>query len=152
MIRRVLRSLTLAVAGTVIVAGLSSTPAQAANYKWDGMDPYATECGYDGVAVDDATVTYQGREVVYVWLIYSRACRTTWAEVAAASGYSDWSAKGYIHRNQDGKRLYLSYVRNNSSGGVWVRYTPMVNDAGMSSYAAATYTGPQYPWVKTRSY
>ncbi|MEU6976012.1 MULTISPECIES: DUF2690 domain-containing protein [unclassified Streptomyces] len=153
LIRRTAQAGTalLLAAGALALTGGS---AQAATY--DGADPASTYCGGTTSTVKSATI--YGPNDSYnrgtIELRYNSACRTTWARITLTNpqGWCGNASAGVacalaqVTRNSDG-RTYSCHVPQGSTSC----YTPMVNDAGVTSYAYAeldwasgvshTYTG-----------
>ncbi|MGW4160434.1 DUF2690 domain-containing protein [Streptomyces sp. NPDC004788] len=140
-------------AGGLVATGGS---AQAATY--DGWDPASTSCGGTTSTVQSAGLydpyfgTYQGS----IELRYNSGCRTTWARISlnytqsdcgnASAGHACAQAK--VIRNSDG-RSYSCTVSVGSSSC----YTPMVNDAGVTSYAEGMVDGAGgLKYTRTGSY
>jgi hypothetical protein len=147
--RRVLSVLaTTSLVATALVA-LTAAPAAAAAY--DNTDPEATGCARTARTIDRRDI---GGGYALLELRYSSGCRTTWARVTLTSGLrcvpgDDHCATAFIRRNSDG------YARVcGTPGGVRTScYTRQVNDAGVTSFAEASYdNGPNSYYARTISY
>jgi hypothetical protein len=146
-IANVLAALTVA-AGAVTVMG---APAYAAAY--DGQDPRATGCRNGSYVAksktDRYTSTYGNKVWVQANLWYSPSCRTVWAVVN--TNVTNWSGLGCnVWRNSDNKRMGCA-----ASSGTQERYSMMLNDANVTSYATGWgYDGndPHQMYARTDSY
>ncbi len=138
-------------ASGVVLAGtwLSALPAEAQTLAYDGKYWWETSCN-DGNPVYTKTIP-NTQSTARVMLFYSKKCRTVWALLDYRSPYpvDPNKLKVWVHRNKDGKEYTASsYWEEGGSGtGRWSR---MLNDANLSSYAAGSYNGGTV--VKTPSY
>lgn len=144
----------LAAALVVPLSVLASSPAEATD--WNGKNPNTTSCWQSAIVAKQKT-SHSGK--FWVSLMYSKTCRTVWVEVGGDYPYSDPNVfSGYVKRNSDGKKYSLGsmsstganwwYSANNSL--TWVRWSPMLNDANVSSFASGRFGSE--PWLTTGSY
>ncbi|MBB4987167.1 MULTISPECIES: DUF2690 domain-containing protein [Streptomyces] len=103
--------------------------ASAAGY--DGQDPITSGCSASAITAASSALYAKGARVGTVELRYSTACRTTWVRV-----YSDGpNFGGYVNRNQDGATQWCGGPSIAPNGQEYC-FSPMLNDAGYTSYAA----------------
>jgi hypothetical protein len=135
MTRRKLRLLS---AATVAAGAIASTlvvlpAAEAATY--DGQSAFVTGCANTGEIARSASIyDFNGAYLGAVYLWYSTACRTVWAETYSVNGYQPgvaWGADARVTRNSDG----ASEGSMSSFSGQHAVYTLMLNDANVTSYA-----------------
>ncbi|MER8046124.1 DUF2690 domain-containing protein [Streptomyces sp. NPDC094032] len=142
----------------ILAAGaltLTGGSAQAATY--DGYDPATTGCGGTTSTVQSAAMTDpHGNHLGTLELRYNSGCRTAWARITmdyTQSACGNASAgvacpKAWVIRNSDGRQYTCTVTEGRSSC-----YTPMVNDAGVSSYAQSyTDTAGGTKYTRTGSY
>ncbi|MFC0505239.1 DUF2690 domain-containing protein [Micromonospora costi] len=137
---RILRVL----AAFMLVTGLAVTapqPAQAAcGYACDGKDAAAYGCGSTITALEKpiiATTYVTGK----IELRYSQTCRTVWARIQIwkadyEKGAISW-AKAQVIRTSDNKVMGCTNLAWSNVTGSYTCYTPMLNDAGLTSFANA---------------
>ena len=148
MFPKPLRHLTTAACALAAAAACLTAfapTAEAASY--DGKWPSDTKCVEDGnPAFTPKTIPGTHGNAV-IALMYSKACRTVWAEVVSwpDADVDRNKIKGFLHRNSDGKEYQV-----NSAWEEGIRVSKMLNDANVSSYAGANYNGGST--VKTSSY
>ena len=127
---------SFAVAVFVSFAMLGVAPAHAYDAKYDGNDPIASGCSNGAVTVDSRHLAFNGQTIsAYVELRYSPSCRTTWGRLTGGQPATADHAASFvrIHRNSDGKTFTRTW-KSSDSGSI---YTPMVNDANVTSHAHA---------------
>ena len=112
-------------------------------YPYDGQDPVASGCSKSSTTIDSRGL-FDGE----VELRYSTACRTVWARVTIGTGSVDHSYALWaeIVRPNDGSELVCNYggpgtFSNSTNGGETGCYTPMLDDAFMTSYATGGANG-----------
>lgn len=141
-------ALTAATGVALALSGLLAGSASALAY--DGQDPEASGCANTAITAEQHSLTSgSGAVVGVVQLRYSTACRTVWGRVEAYS--SAWATGGVsVFRNSDGMgeswptgtgspTAPLSW---SSANGAYTAYTPMLNDANVTSYAAGCVYDP----------
>ncbi|MGW4160435.1 DUF2690 domain-containing protein [Streptomyces sp. NPDC004788] len=148
-----------ALAGTSLLfaaAGLIATGGSAQAATYDGWDPASSGCGGISTVSSAAMTDPHGNHLGTLELRYSSGCRTTWARITmdytqGACGTSSAGIacpKAWIIRNSDGTSYSCTVTEGRSSC-----YTPMVNDAGVSSYAQSyTDTAGGDKYTRTASY
>ncbi|MFC8508832.1 DUF2690 domain-containing protein [Streptomyces sp. NPDC057411] len=118
----------VAVATAALGAGFTGSASAAA---YDGQDPVSSGCSASAITAASTALYANGARVGTVDLRYSTSCRTTWVRV-----YSDGpNLGGYVNRNQDGTTQWCG-TPSIASNGQYYCYSPMLNDAGYTSYAA----------------
>ncbi|WP_436532741.1 DUF2690 domain-containing protein [Actinoplanes sp. HUAS TT8] len=140
MMARVLVALAL---GTGIVAAQPQVALAAgcSGYSCDGKDPIAMGCGSTKTAHSVFVLVNGNYAIGVIELRYSSVCRTTWARIQLYK--EDWergatnSPIGQIIRIGDNKHYRCSNVGWSNDLRTYTCYTPMVNDAGLTSYANA---------------
>jgi hypothetical protein len=108
-------------------------PAHAGGY--DGQDPNASGCGSDAITAASVPLTNGGNSTYgSLELRYSPYCRTVWARVWSHYG---GEMAGIVHRDSDGAQQSCgpNQAQWSSSAGEYYCYTPMLNDANVTSYA-----------------
>ena len=129
-----------------LMGGAGVTVANAASTSGDGQDSQATSCKNDARSLstkqirsravpavknrgqDASRPAIPSRALGNVQLVYSKKCRTVWAEVYTYAPYG--RTKAVVYRHRDGKQ----YLANSGFLTMWSR-TKMVNDAFTSSFA-----------------
>ncbi|PKQ32678.1 MAG: hypothetical protein CVT62_01080 [Actinobacteria bacterium HGW-Actinobacteria-2] len=131
---------------------MSSSPAAAVS--WDGQNPNLTSC-WQSATIAKKKTSHSGK--FWVSLIYSTKCRTVWVEVGGDFPYANGASfSGYVKRNSDGKKYNLGSMTSGkwgySANGslTWVRWSPMLNDANVSSFASGRFASEA--WLTTASY
>ena len=120
-------------ATTSALALLTPGTANAATYdnKWPD------ETGCSNTAVTIYTVSQATGKLE---LRYSTACRTVWARITVYPNALIKDPQAWVVRNSDG-RNNGGIVKISSPGdGSIVAFSEMLNDAGVTSYAAAQWT------------
>ncbi|MEZ0095909.1 DUF2690 domain-containing protein [Streptacidiphilus sp. EB129] len=138
------KAAAVSVAALCLTFGLTAN-ADAATY--DGQDAISSGCASSAITAASTNIAMNDGTVVgQIQLRYSTGCRTTWARLLS---YRQPTGTAQVYRNSD-YTLYqcgssLSWV---GSLGAYSCYTPMVNDAGVTSvaigsayYDASTSTG-----------
>jgi hypothetical protein len=99
----------------------------------DGKDP-AAFCGGDARTVQSLRLG----GVALLELRYSGSCRATWARISNAPwvDHDTFPSAALIHRNSDGREYSCTVPLGATSC-----YTPMVNDANVTSYAYGAWDG-----------
>ncbi|MFI8966571.1 DUF2690 domain-containing protein [Streptomyces sp. NPDC053493] len=156
--RTLLRRTAQAGTALLLAAGaltLTGGSAQAATY--DGSDPASLGCGGTTSTVQSAAMTDpHGNRLGTLELRYNSGCRTAWARITMdytqdACGTSSAGVacpKAWVIRNSDGRSYNCTVSAGNRSC-----YTPVVNDAGVSSYAQSyTDTAGGTKYTRTGSY
>jgi hypothetical protein len=113
-------------------AGLLATPGASQAAPYDGQNPETSGCASTATTPRSASIYAGSVKVGIVQLRYSTACRTVWGRTIAY-----YSTKGLtqVKRNSDGAyQSCLPFTWVASLGG-YSCYTPMLNDAGVTSYA-----------------
>jgi Protein of unknown function (DUF2690) len=114
---------------TLSTAGI----ANAATY--DNQWPDDTGCSSTAV-----TVRTTSTATALLELRYSTACRTVWARLTVHPNALIKDPQCWVVRNSDGKST-AGIVKITSSGnGTIVAFSEMLNDANVTSYAAADWT------------
>ena len=134
---RVKKAIAVTAAITVLVLGAAPTAAFAVTSgcgsTCDGQNPQTysfdhnggvTTCAADAVTKRTATISQAGGIVII--LRYSAVCRTAWAQT---NGY-DYTIYLYSYKSNGSLRRTESTDTTDS-----VRYTRMVNDAGLTARA-----------------
>lgn len=131
-----------------------TVPTTAHAATWDGQNPELTKCSQTAEIVKTKTA-HSGK--VELSLMYSTGCRTVWVEVCGSFPYGDGDLlSGYVKRNSDGKKYNLGSWPDQKWGYIadrgltTCRWSPMLNDANVSSFAAGRYGSEA--WLKTGSY
>jgi hypothetical protein len=131
MFRTTVRGALLAAA----IAGplLLNSPAQAATY--DGVDPISSGCAATAITAETASIRNAAHTGVigYIDLRYSTHCRTVWGRVRTTA--TD-SATAGLTRNSDSAHEYCGPSTWSSDLGAYSCYTPMLNDANVTSSAS----------------
>ncbi|MFF5284486.1 DUF2690 domain-containing protein [Streptomyces sp. 62] len=99
----------------------------------DGDDPNASGCSSDAYTAREAHILDRdGRTVIgVVELRYSPSCRTTWVRIQGDQP----DLRGYAQRTQDHAVQRCGSSQWSGSLGQYYCYSPMLNDAGYTSYA-----------------
>nr|WSX53970.1 YjfA family protein [Streptomyces sp. NBC_00974] len=122
------RTAVVAVATAALGSGFASTASAAA---YDGQDPISSGCSASAITAASTALYANGARVGTVELRYSTSCRTTWVRV-----YSNGpNLGGYVNRNQDGATQWCGGP-SIAPNGQYSCFSPMLNDAGYTSYAA----------------
>ncbi|MEU1229689.1 DUF2690 domain-containing protein [Streptomyces sp. NPDC005828] len=103
--------------------------ANASGYDW--ADPISSGCSNDAYTARSSALPDNDEQIGTVELRYSTACRTTWVRVYADG--PDFG--GYVNRNQDGATQWCGGPSIAPNGQEYC-FSPMLNDAGYTSYAA----------------
>lgn len=105
---------------------------------YDGQSPYYNNCASSAYTARSAYLKDPSGNVVgIVELRYSPTCRTVWARVTdylSNNGYIpgvQGTVDAYVHRNSDGRQESCT----STQVGQTSCYTPMLDDAGVTSYA-----------------
>ncbi len=144
------------VGGSAAIIGASllfdGSVAQAAPF--DGTDPIATGCSNTARVARQADLVngVTGAHHGTVQLYYSSACRTVWAKVITdepgCQPGIDFCGDAVVHRLSDGAELRCITPAGSSSC-----YTRQLNDANVTSLAAATAdSGPYTYFGKTAAF
>ncbi|MFJ9908892.1 DUF2690 domain-containing protein [Streptomyces sp. NPDC101152] len=125
------------------VAALTAAPlalsgtARAATY--DGQDPIAGGCASSAITAESAPIYRgDGAQVGTIQLRYSTSCRTVWARILSPA-FS--SGVAFVYRNTGGAEgcpANGNTLTWSSTLGAYTCYTPMLNDANVTSYADGT--------------
>jgi hypothetical protein len=116
--------------------GIALVPGVAQAAAYDGQDPIASGCANTATTAESAAFVYKGAVVGHIELRYSTACRTVWARLTSKTS----NGIGNVWRQSDS----LNYACGGQSPGslAWSAtlsayscYTPMVNDANVTSFA-----------------
>ncbi|GIH07833.1 hypothetical protein Rhe02_59000 [Rhizocola hellebori] len=121
---------TLAFAATAVLV-----PGTANAATYDGQDPIASGCASSVITARLANIRgYDGITIVgQIQLRYSTACRTVWGRIVAY--YNDYNAHAYVNRNSDGAWYNCVNPTWSNNLAAYSCYTPMLNDANVTSYA-----------------
>ncbi|MEU4623587.1 DUF2690 domain-containing protein [Actinoplanes sp. NPDC023801] len=143
-----LNRLKLAAATVVTAAAVMVAPAPAMAAVYDGVMASATPCATGAYTARQKTLTTntQLSEVIAkIELRYSPSCRTVWARITSIKVTSD-NLLGYVRRNSDWQGYECSEFGYSKNLGAQYCLTPMVNDAGVTSYALGglKYNGVNY--------
>jgi hypothetical protein len=120
----------------LIAAGLQAGfigSASAASLPRDGQDPIAAGCSGDARTIYSNEISNNGNALGYIDLRYSPSCRTTWARIR--DFYANSSDTAHIVRNGDNAGYDCGPTSWSGSLNAYSCYTPMVNDAGQTSWA-----------------
>jgi hypothetical protein len=127
-----LSTISLLVATSALALSTQRT-ADAATY--DNQWPDTSGCGNTAV-----TVKTTSTPTALLELRYSTACRTVWARLTVHPNALIKDPQCWVVRNSDGKNnggiVKISYPDDGSV----VVFSEMLNDAGVTSYAAADWT------------
>jgi len=133
------RSIQLAlVTAATVVGTMLFTPGAAHAATYDGQDPHYNNCSATASTKASKPIYLQGNSsmgtIGHIQLRYSSACRTVWARVIITTEPTGDFAE--INRNSDGawQSCYGGGDWQASLGG-YSCYTPMLNDANVTSYA-----------------
>jgi hypothetical protein len=147
-----LTAVALAVASAIAFVAPATAQAASANARagcsgsaCDGKDPQV-HCNSDKKTVQSLRLG----GTALLELRYSRACRAAWAKISNADWepYSTFASWAVIHRNSDGREFRCTVPSTGTEC-----YTPMVNDAGVTSYARGFWdSGAQTYEDRTGSY
>lgn len=126
--------LHLSAAVVAFLAILVVAPGRASAAAYDGQDPIATGCA-NTVTTPRSAQIYAGDGTIIgqIQLRYSTGCRTVWGRILAY--YNNYNAHAYVYRNTDGAWQNCENSTWSSSLGAYSCYTPMLNDANVTSYA-----------------
>ncbi|MFI0961143.1 DUF2690 domain-containing protein [Streptomyces sp. NPDC021080] len=125
------KSLAVATASIALAVGFTGSASAAA---YDGQDPISSGCANTAITAKSSGIYVGSTQVGTIELRYSTACRTVWARVRSTGPYG--TATITRTSNWDWDRCdSLSW---NSSMGQYSCYTPMLNDAGVQSYASGS--------------
>ncbi|WP_433610235.1 DUF2690 domain-containing protein [Dactylosporangium sp. CA-139114] len=140
----------IAMAAAVVATALVITPGRAFAATWDGQMASQTVCGNTVITGAERTITTSsqlGTVVGKVELRYSTNpnCRTVWARITSKVVASN-QLGGFIARNSDGASYQCSEFGWSDNLQANYCLTPMLNDAGVTSYAkgAVLYQGAYY--------
>ncbi|WP_333733077.1 DUF2690 domain-containing protein [Streptomyces sp. IBSBF 3010] len=124
------RAAVVAASTLALALGMTGTSHALAR---DGLDPNASGCSSDAYTARQTHILDRdGRTYVgVVELRYSPACRTTWVRVQGDQS----DLHGTVQRTQDYVKQYCGSVNWSTSLGQYTCYSPMLNDAGYTSYA-----------------
>lgn len=122
---------------TLALAGLFAGSASALAY--DGQDPEASGCASTAITAEQADISYNGVTVGVVQLRYSTACRTVWSRVEAYTSRWAVGTAGVIRNSPASYEGWGNEtpVPWSSSDGAYTAWTPMLDDADMTSFAHA---------------
>lgn len=128
---------------TAVAAGHAVPFCGSRPFPYDGQDPVSSGCSAGATTVDSRGL-FDGQ----VELRYSPSCRTVWARVTIGSGsfnhsYSLWAE---VIRTNDWAYMSCTYggpgsFSNSTNGGEIGCYTPMLDDAFMTSEATGGANG-----------
>lgn len=125
------KSLAVATASIALAVGLTGSAGAAA---YDGEDPIASGCANTAITARSTAIYVNDTRVGTIELRYSTACRTVWGRVLSTGPYGT----ARIVRTSDWEWDTCASASWNSSLGKYTCYTPMLNDAGVESYAQGT--------------
>ncbi|MFM9607742.1 DUF2690 domain-containing protein [Streptomyces niveiscabiei] len=142
------KSLAVATAAIALTVGLAGS-ADAAAY--DGQDPISSGCANSAITARSNAIYVGGTQVGTIELRYSTSCRTAWARVRSTGPYGGAT----VTRTSNWDWYRCDSLSWNSSMGQYTCYTPMLNDAGVQSFArgsASASNGFNSDDVETGSY
>ncbi|MFB8210736.1 MULTISPECIES: DUF2690 domain-containing protein [unclassified Streptomyces] len=124
------RAAVVAASTLALALGMTGTSHALAR---DGLDPNASGCSSDAFTARQAHILDRdGRTYIgVVELRYSPSCRTTWVRVQGDQPY----LHGKVQRTQDYAQQECGSVDYSASLGQYYCFSPMLNDAGYTSYA-----------------
>ncbi|TDU04990.1 uncharacterized protein DUF2690 [Streptomyces sp. 846.5] len=137
------RILAMAATGLTAATLALSLPTQASAATYDGQDPAASGCSSTAVTAKSAPIYRgDGAQVGTIQLRYSTKCRTVWARIITPYN----AGIAVVHRNTDNATeacpINTNTLKWSSSLGDYSCYTPMLNDANVTSYAWGQVDGP----------
>ena len=142
---------TTLVLGMLVVptsALVLSTPGAAYAAAYDDQWADETSCGNSAITARVATLS-TGK----VELRYSTGCRTIWSRVTVYRSALIVDPFAWAVRNTDGRHTAGINKCYTDGAGNFVCYSPMLNDAGVTSYAAGEWTSIDgYHTTRTSSY
>ncbi|MFJ9908893.1 DUF2690 domain-containing protein [Streptomyces sp. NPDC101152] len=128
----------LSIGGTVVsltAAVLVGTGGSAQAATYDGQDPIASGCAASAITAEQNNIFIpSGIAVGVIQLRYSTACRTVWARVVSTVPNGE-AEVGRNPPNSASQWCGGSNLQWSSTVGDYTCYTPMLNDANMTSYA-----------------
>ena len=131
---------------TSALALFTPGPANAATY--DNQWPDETGCSNTAV-----TIYTVSQATAKLELRYSTACRTVWARLTVYPNALIKDPQCWVVRNSDGKNDGGIVKISSSGDGSIVAFSEMLNDAGVTSYAAADWTTSEgHHTARTASY
>ncbi|MGW5775256.1 DUF2690 domain-containing protein [Streptomyces sp. NPDC003863] len=127
------RAAVTAAAGIALATGFSGSAQAGSGY--DFQNPANTSCASDAYTAKSTGLYAQngGPRVGTVQLRYSPSCRTVWARVYSDGSHVDGSTFRQETNTYSGH--CISGVLWDSGLGQYYCYTPMLNDAGYTSFA-----------------